>query len=270
MTAPQAVIEIGSTGIRLLVAEITEDNKRNILDRSELPVAVARDALTKGVISRETLLQCRQILNRVGEQLAGWGITREETTVLGTSAIREAVNRDPVVDRIKVKTGFTVKVIDGIEENRLMYIAVTDGLKGESISVRQSDSIILEIAGGSTEMMLMEKGRMAGAHTMRLGTVIIEQQLRSMMGSLDDARRYIEEFIRNTRGSLNNELDLKKIKQFIAVGPEARIAAINTGHPVSQFLWEIDRENVENFVDELQNYTIEECVARFKIPYNDA
>jgi exopolyphosphatase/guanosine-5'-triphosphate,3'-diphosphate pyrophosphatase len=267
---PQAVIEIGSTGIRLLVAEITEDKKRTILDRSELPVALGRDVFTTGTISRETLLQCLQILNRFGEQLEGWGITRSETTVIGTSAIREANNRDPVVDRIKVKTGFTVKVIDGIEENRLMYIAVTDCLKDESISVRQSDSIILEIAGGATEMMLMDKGKMAGAHTMRLGTVIIEQQVKNMMGNLDDARRYIEEFIRNTRGSLNNELNLGKVQQFIAVGSDMRLAALFAGKPIATYLWEIDRTDFDKFVDEIQHYTIDECIARFKLSYNDA
>ena len=270
MTAPQAVIEIGSTGIRLLVAEITDDKKRNILDRSELPVALGRDVFTSGVISRETLLQCLQILNRYGEQLEGWGITRAETTVIGTSAIREAVNRDPVVDRIKVKTGFTVKVIDGIEENRLMYIAVTECLKDESVSVRESDSIILEVTGGSTEVMLIEKGKMAGAHTMRLGTVIIEQQLKNMMGSLDDARRYIEEFIRNTKGSLNNELNLGKVKQFIAVGGDMRLASLFTGKPISTYLWEIERSEFDQFVDEVQHYTIEECIARFKLSYSDA
>jgi len=270
MASLEAVIEIGSTGVRLLVAEITEDRKRNILDRSEIPVSLGRDVFTSGSVSRDSLLQCIRILIRYKEQLAGWGITPERAAVIATNAMREAKNRDPVIDRIHVKTGFRVQVIDGIENNRLTYLAVTECLKGETAVKQAQDAIILEVGGASTELMLIEKGKMAGAHSMRLGTVIVEQQLRSMLGSLDDARRYVEEFIRNTKGSLNNELDLKKIKQFIAVGPEARIAAINTGHPVSQFLWEIDRENFENFVDELQNYTIEECVARFKIPYNDA
>lgn len=36
MIQPQAVIEIGSTGVRLLVAELSEDNKRTILDRSDM------------------------------------------------------------------------------------------------------------------------------------------------------------------------------------------------------------------------------------------
>ena len=76
MQTPQAVIEIGSTGIRLLVAEPVEERtadseqpvqkKYNILDRSEFPVNLGRDVFTAGSITRETLLACLQILNRFG------------------------------------------------------------------------------------------------------------------------------------------------------------------------------------------------------------
>ena len=270
MQAPQAVIEIGSTGIRLLVAEITEDNKRNILDRSELPVNIGRDVFTTGSISKNTLLAAQKILNRFGELLDSWQIKRSETTVLGTSAVRESINRDTFVDRIKITTGFTVRVIDGIEENRLMYIAVAESLKDETINLQQNNSIILEIAGGATEMMLMENGRMVGAHSMRLGTVIIEQQVKAMTGNIDDAHRFIEEFIRNTRFTLNTEMNLGKVQQFIALGGDMKLAAIFAGHSISTFLWEIKRDDFENFVDEIQHYTEEECVAKFKLSYNEA
>lgn len=278
MQSPQAVIEIGSTGIRLLIAEIVDSNslslksqkQRNILDRSEVSVNLGRDVFTTGSISRETLISCINILNRFAEQISAWGIKKEETTVVATSAVREAVNRDPFVDRIKVKTGFTIRVIDGIEENRLMYIAVSECLKDENVSVRQSNSIILDITGGATEMMLMEKGQMAGAHSLRLGTVIIEQQIKSMLGTMEDAQRFVEEFIRNTKNSLNSEINLDKIKQFIALGTNMKIAAIFAGKPISPFLWEIDRDDFIKFVDKLLHYTLEEVTARFKIRYNDA
>ncbi len=270
MNSPQAVIEIGSTGIRLLVAEITDQNKRNILDRSEQPVNIGRDVFTNGFISRETLLSCLQILSRFSEQLSAWGLSRDDTTVLATSAVREASNRDPFVDRVKVKTGFTVKVIDGIEENRLMYIAVTDCLKDESVNMQQSDSIVLEIAGGATEMMLLSRGRMVSAHSMRLGTVIVDQQVHAMGGNIDDARKFIEEFIHNTKSTLNNELNLGKVQQFIAVGNDMKLAAIFAGRPISPFLWEIQRSDFDAFVDEIQRYTMEEVVARFKMSYSDA
>ena len=62
MTNLEAVIEIGSTGIRLLVAQIKSSaSKWSIIDRSEMPVSLGKDVFTDGIISRETLLQCLHI-----------------------------------------------------------------------------------------------------------------------------------------------------------------------------------------------------------------
>ena len=71
MATPESVIEIGSTGVRLLVAEITSDHKKNILDRSDLPLHLGRDVFTSSTISQETQNQLVQILQRFREQLAG-------------------------------------------------------------------------------------------------------------------------------------------------------------------------------------------------------
>lgn len=270
MAAPQAVIEIGSTGVRLLVSEINREKKHTVLDKSEQPVSLGRDVFTTGSISRESLLQCIQILNRFAEQLEGWGIFKNETTVLATSAIREANNRDPVVDQIKVKTGYTVKVIDGIEENRLMYIAVNDCLKNAKINLRETDSIILEISGGATEIMLLEKGRVSGAHTIRIGTVIIEQQLLGTQVNFSDARQYIEEFIRTTSKTLDKELKLKNVQTFIALGGDMKLAAQYAGKQINANFFEIKRTDFEKFVSEVQRNTVDEIVARFKLSYNDA
>ncbi len=270
MTKTEAAIEIGSTGIRLLVAEIDSHGTHSILDRAELPVALGRDVFTSGTISRTILLQCLSILNRFREQLLGWQILPEDTTVVATSAFREAKNRDSILDRIMVKTGFRVKVIDGIEENRLMYLAINDCLKEQHISVTEKDSIILEVGGGSTEIMLSTKGKIAGAHSIRLGTVIIEQQLKSMMGSMEDAKRYAAEYINNTKVSLSNELNLEEVEQFFALGNDMKIAAIFAGEPISAFLWKIERRNFAEFLNEIQDYSAEELTARFKISINEA
>ncbi len=264
----EAVIEIGSTGLRLLVAEVTADGKKNILDRAEMTVSVGQDVFTGSIIKRETQTQCLHILQRFKEQLAGWGIEPNKTTVVATSAFREAKNRDPVIDKIRAATGFRVTVIDGIEENRLMYVAVTECLKDETARVRAGNTVILEVGGGSTEMMLMKKGKMAGAHSLRLGTVRFATGMR--LSGFDDIQRFIEEFIQNTKGSLESELNLSDVQQFIAVGSDMSLAALNVGKPVSTWLWSINRKDFDNFVGELQNYTADECAARFKISYSDA
>ena len=108
MATPQSVIEIGSTGVRLLVAEFTQERKQNVLDRSDVPLAIGKDTLTTGQISQETQGLLIQTLLRYKEQLASWGITPAETTCFATSTFRDAKNSDPVMDRIRVQTGFSV------------------------------------------------------------------------------------------------------------------------------------------------------------------
>ena len=173
MATPESVIEIGSTGVRLLVAEITSDHKKNILDRSDLPLHLGRDVFTSSNISQETQNQLVQILQRFREQLAGWGISPAETYCFASTAFRDAKNCDPVMDRILVQTGFRVHIADGIEENKLMYLAVSNCIQDQPVDFKNDDTVILVVGGSTTEIMMMSGGKMAGVHSLRLGTIRI-------------------------------------------------------------------------------------------------
>lgn len=270
MAAPESVIEIGSTGVRLLVAEFSPDGIQNILDRSEKPLSLGKDVFTSGIISQETQNQLIQILIRYREQLAGWGISPSECTCVALSAFRDAKNSDPIMDRILVQAGFHVRIVDGIEENKLMYLAVSECIKNQTSAFKNEDTVILVVGGATTEIMMMSEGKMAGVHSLRLGTVRIDQQMKNQTSSYNDIQRYVQEAIYNTKGSLESELNLSEVRQFIAVGPDIILAALNVGQPISTFLWEINKEDFSDFAKEIQGYSVDECVARFKISYNEA
>ena len=72
MTETKAVIEIGSTGIRLLVVELTQSDSTTFqwqtVDKSELPIPLGRDVFTTGIVSRDTLVSCLHIIYRFQEQ----------------------------------------------------------------------------------------------------------------------------------------------------------------------------------------------------------
>lgn len=270
MGAPESVIEIGSTGVRLLVSELTADRKQNILDRSEMPLALGRDVFTTGSIRQETQNELIQVLKRYKEQLAGWDIQPSQVSCIALSAFRDANNRDPVMDRILVQTGFRVHIVDGIEEIKLMYLAIADCLKDEQKFIKRLDSVILEVGGSTTQLMLLRNGKMAGAHCLQLGTVRIEQHMKAQTSSYDDIQRFVQESIQNTKGSLDSELNISEAKQFIAIGKDVSMAAIYIGRPISTFLWEMDAVDFSAFVQDIQAYSVDECVARFKISYNEA
>lgn len=270
MTSLEAVIEIGSTGIRLLIGEVSDNHEWTVIDHSEMPIALGWDVFTTGVVSRDSLLQCLKILNRFKEQIQNWSLATTHITVIATSAVREASNRDTVLDRILVKTGFRVKVIDGIEESRLMYIGVVQALQDEFPKLKKNDSVIIEVGGGSTEIMLLQHGNMAAVHSLSLGTVIIEQHIKSMMGAQKEAHRFLVEYIKNVSSIMNTELKLEEIDVFIAIGSEVRLAAQHIGKRIYTHCCSIPTETFFRFTDEIQEYSIEECAGRFKIPYSDA
>ena len=269
MAVPESVIEIGSTGVRLLVTEFNSKNEQIILDRSSVPLNLGRDVFTSGSISQDTQNQLLQILSRYKEQLASWGISPSQTTCFALTAFRDANNSDPVMDRILVHTGFRVKTFDGIEENRLMYLAVSDCIKDQPVNNKEN-TVILEVGGSTTELMMISNGKMAGVHSLRLGTIRIEHHMKSQTSSYDDIQRFIQESITNTKGTLETELDMSLVKQFIAVGQDMTLCAVLIGQPISTFLWKIKQKDFSNFVQEIQSYSIDECVAKFKIPYSEA
>ncbi|MCL1836317.1 MAG: HD domain-containing protein [Treponema sp.] len=265
-----AVIEIGSTGIRLLVAQMEEGRQWTVLDRAERPVALGRDVFDSGELSRESLLECLSVLNNFKELLAGWGIAAGDVHVIATSALRVARNRDVYMDRIKQETGFSPSVVDGIEENRLMYLGVRFAIKDDLPVFWRGNSMIIEIGGGSTEIMLLRKGQMVAAHSIKLGTIIIDQRIRLRAGPGSFNERYLSEAIRNTTGLLNAEMDMAHVRTFVVAGSDARLASLQVGSKLNEHCRVIKRQDFIDFAERIRNYSIEDCIQKLGISYSEA
>ncbi len=169
-----AIIEIGSTGIRLLVAQMQAGKSRHgdnwkLMDSAGRPVALGRDVFNSGELSRESLLNCLSVFQNFRELLESWNITARDVHVIATSALRVARNRDIFIDRIRQESGFNIFVVDGVEENRLLYLAVRFVVKHDLPMFWRANSMILDIGGGSTEVMVLRRGQMVVAHSIKYG-----------------------------------------------------------------------------------------------------
>ena len=89
-----AVIDIGSTAIRLVVAEINSSAEWRIIDRAGKPVPLGRNVFGTGKIGRDAMAQSLSILSGFQEVVRSYHIDEADVTVIATSALREARNRD--------------------------------------------------------------------------------------------------------------------------------------------------------------------------------
>ena len=269
-TTLTAIIEIGSTGIRLHVAEIYSNGQWQVLDRAVRPAVLGRDVFTSGWLSRESMLECLAVLQNYRELLSGWGIADNNIHAIATSALRAARNRDVFIDRVRQETGFNLSIVEGIEENRLMYLAVRFALKQDLPLFWRANSMIIEIGGGSTEIMLLRRGQMVAAHSLKLGTIIIDQHSRHGISAGIFYERYLSENIKNTLSLLNAEMDLAHVRTIVAAGTDARLAADQAGRELNENCRIIEREDFIKFVEKVRNFSIEDCVHQFGISYADA
>ena len=111
---------------------------------------------------------------------------------------------------------------------------------------------------------------MVAAHSLRIGTVRMEQQVRPHWTTAEQIEDYLRENVRVTLERLNSEMKLDRVKIFVAVGGDARLAAQRAGTKEQDHYWAITRGEFEKFLAELQLRSVDEVVRDLNITYNEA
>ena len=267
---PRAVIDIGSSAIRMVVAEVSSTGSIRIVDRADRPIPLGHDVFGSGSASRKSITASLEALASFQDLLRGWGIGPKETTVIATSALREADNRDTFVDRVALRTGLDVQVIDGVEENRLTYLAAVHAIKEAIPSFARSNSLIMQVGTGSTEFMLLRRGRMAFVHSLKIGSARMEGVLRSVHDNPERLHRMLSETVAPTRETLGREQPLQRIKSFVAAGGVIRLAASRSGKRIAKHCSLIERKALGELITHLQRLRVDELVRQLQIPHEDA
>ena len=142
-----AVIDVGTTSIRMAIAEITADGDVRHIDSVARAVSLGRDTFTRGSIRRGTIEECVRVLKSYRNVLQEYGIASKDTRVVATSAVREASNRLAFLDRIYIATGLDIDALEEAEVNRVTYMSIYPHLASLP-ELRSSHSVVIEVGGG--------------------------------------------------------------------------------------------------------------------------
>ena len=80
-----AVIDVGSTAIRMEVAELAPDGTMRVLDSLQQPVHLGKDSFTKGRILQSTLEECVKILKGYRRVMQEYGVTDVDGSVIASA-----------------------------------------------------------------------------------------------------------------------------------------------------------------------------------------
>jgi exopolyphosphatase/guanosine-5'-triphosphate,3'-diphosphate pyrophosphatase len=181
-------------------------------------VLLGKDTFTRGRLEAPTVEATLKAMEGFRRIMDTYGVVRYRA--VATSAVREAQNRETFLDRVRLRTGIDVEVIDGSEENRLTYLAVREKLKGHE-ALTSGDALLVEIGGGSADISFLRKGEPIHSWTYALGSIRMRQNLVNWHGSHEQRTRLLRRHVQNVVGDIRREMPLREAKHFIALGDAA-------------------------------------------------
>lgn len=163
-----AAIDIGSNAMRLLIANVVEEeNKPTQFNKSHLvrvPIRLGQDAFTVGEISEENAERMIKAIQAFKLLMEVYKV--EKFAACATSAMREAYNGKELVDDIFTATGIPIDIIEGKTEAAI--IANSDL---ESYIKKDGHYLYVDVGGGSTEFTVFSNGQQVVSKSFKNGTV---------------------------------------------------------------------------------------------------
>lgn len=167
-----ASIDIGSNAIRLFVGQKSKSGRVRVLEDQRAGIRLGQDAFTTGYIRPVTQLELERVLRYFRDVCDEHNV--HQIRAVGTSALRDSSNSRKVISQLWDRTGIKVDIIDGRREAGLLHRAVD-----HAIDLSRKTALLTDIGGGSLEVVLSRKGKLANKTSLPLGTVRLLAKVRS-------------------------------------------------------------------------------------------
>ncbi len=240
-----AAIDIGSNAARLLISEVTRDDKGqpafNKLNLVRVPLRLGFDVFEYGSISKPRIGMMLQTMKAFKHLLNAYEV--KAVIACATSAMRDAKNASDIIRKIKLETDISLEVITGDMEANLVY----ENHVAENMDNDHS-YLYIDVGGGSTELSFFSNGILNFKKSFNIGTIRLLKELVTE-GNWDEMKEALKTV---TKGH----------KEVVAIGSGGNINKVfslskrKDGKPLSL-------ELLRDYHRELGSVTLEERISRY-------
>jgi exopolyphosphatase/guanosine-5'-triphosphate,3'-diphosphate pyrophosphatase len=184
------VIDIGSNTIRLSVYKTSETGFKLMLNKKSTAGLVGY-INKQGDLSQKGVMKAVSVIKNFDQILSNIGV--DKVFVLATAALRNIGNTEDVVEKIKILTGYDIDVVSG--EQEAVY-----SFTGAAQFLDLHDGIMIDIGGGSTELVFYKDRQIIKALSMPIGSLSLYNKHVSEIlptnTEIDEIRRSVRKELR--------------------------------------------------------------------------
>lgn len=213
-----ASIDIGTNTVLMTIANYDSENRTlNILKDCHNIARLGEGVDKNRSISQKAMERAENILLKYKEIALTNNVIR--ILACGTSALRDAQNKEEVINRLSEKLESQIEIIDGESEAKFSFIGTVDN---------SEPSAVIDIGGGSTEIAFGENGKLISRVSLDIGAVRV---LERFFGSLPPKERNINLAIDYIQRLLSNiSIPFENYKVYGVAGTVTNLASIDLNH----------------------------------------
>ncbi len=181
-------VDIGANSVRFKLARLS-GRKLVVLAEDREVTRLGESVFRTGLLDPKAMALTVKVLRRFHRTAQKFGANK--VRVVATSSLRDARNSAAFIDWVHAATGWTVEVISGLEEGRLIHLGVVTNIRSSSGKV-----LLFDLGGGSCEL-----------------TLSIDRQIRDIVSLPLGAVRLTNEFLRHDPPKKS---ELEQLRAFIA------------------------------------------------------
>ena len=242
-----AAIDIGSNAVRLLISEVTVDDKKkasfNKISLVRVPLRLGFDVFERGEISAHKSDLLLHTMKAYINLLHAYEV--KYVKAIATSAMREASNTPEIIEMVKKETGIEIEVISGSDEASFIY----ENHVAENLD-KEHSYLYIDVGGGSTELTFLSNNKLIFKDSFDIGTIRL---LKNKV--TDEAWDIMKDNIKNkTKGH----------KEVIAIGSGGNI---NKVYSLSKRkdTKPLPLELLRDFYKELSNVSLEDRIRTYNM-----
>ena len=182
-----AIIDMGTNTFNLLVAETNGDNKYQTIHNSKCFVKLGEGGIEKKRIAPEAWERGLKAIESHMSTISTLSV--DKVFAFATSATRDAENGAGFVEEIFRRHQLKVDVIEGNEEAKMIY----QGVK-QAVDLGAETNLILDIGGGSNELILCNANQALWMHSFNLGVQRLLDQFKPSDPITSDEVNRVEQF----------------------------------------------------------------------------
>ena len=267
-----AVIDIASTAIRLMIADIDrETGTLRLVESLQQSVSIGRDTFTHGFINKANIEESVKALRHFSQVLDEYGITdTKHIRVIATTAVREAQNRESFRDRINIACGWMLEILDLADIARLTYLGFRPFLD-KKMFASSSNLLIVEMGGGTTEVCYFDHKNKALSQTFNIGALRLQQSIENYKIPIVQQQAILQQNILRFVDRIAATFTDMQNYTVVALGSEMRFAASTLAPGWNGIIPEpLHLNDLAAYTEKIAAMPVEKIVKKYRIAFSDA